>query len=372
MTRTMIFHSPAPVRPGGATGSAIRPFQMLRAFHDLGYEVIEVTGDHHRRAEAIRDAERAITTGRVEFCYSELPTSPIAMSEPIRERVDPGLDFALFAACRQEGVPVGAFYRDVYWRFPGFLTPSRLPYRLLMRHHYGRELRRLEDCLDLMFLPSLRMGAYIPRISPDKFRELPPGAPSAGGARAEESRSPGVELFYVGSLGRFYDLRECAAAVAMTPGASMTLCVPEEQWKGLAGDYLPYLSERVRVVHGRGEELEPFFARASIGVLAMKPIEYRSFAAPVKLFEYIGRSLPVLASPGTLAGDLVVRERIGWAPEYSREAIAATLRLLVAEPSLVEGAASRAGAIRGEHTWEARARQAADMLLEVDPRGGGE
>ena len=87
-----------------------------------------------------------------------------------------------------------------------------------MTHHYKRDLRRLEDVLDLMFLPSLRMGEYIARISPEKFRELPPGAPLAA-----KGKGKGVELFYVGALGDFYDLRECVAAVANTPGASMTL-----------------------------------------------------------------------------------------------------------------------------------------------------
>lgn len=363
MTPRMIFHSPMPVRPGGSSGSAIRPYEMLRAFRGLGYEVIEVTGDHRRRAEAIREAQRAIGGGGIEFCYSELATSPIAMTEPIARRVDPRIDFGLFSACREAGVPVGAFYRDVYWRFPGFLTVKQLPYRLLMRHHYEQDLRRLSASLDLMFLPSLRMGAHIPGIDPGRFRELPPGAPLA-----DRACGTGVELFYVGSLGRFYDLRECAEAVARTPGASMTLCVPEEQWRELGGLYRPHLSERVRVVHARGEGLDEHFRRATVGVLAMKPIEYRSFAAPVKLFEYIGRGLPVLASRGTHAGDLVARERIGWAPDYSREAIAATLRRLVAEPALVEEAAVRAEGIRGEHTWQARARQAADMLAEVDRR----
>lgn len=360
----MIFHSPTIVAEGGATGSAIRPFRMLRAFAEVGYEVLEVTGRHRERAAAAARARRALESGYVEFCYSELATSPIAMTERLSERVDPSIDFDLFAACRSAGVPVGAFYRDVYWRFPGFLRPNRtLPHRALMRFHYERDLRRLSETVDLLFLPSMRMGERIPRIPPERFRELPPGAPLApiGGGS-------GVELFYVGALGDFYDLRECVAAVAATEGASMTLCVPEDQWASLGDAYRPLMNERIRVVHGRGADLEPCFERATVGVLAMKPIDYRSFAAPIKFFEYIGRGLPVLASPGTHVGDVVEREGIGWVPEYSREAIAQTLRALVADPSRISVAAERTRAIREENTWGARARQAAAMLAEVDRR----
>ena len=85
----------------------------------------------------------------------------------------------------------------------------------------------------------------------------------------------------------------------------------------------------------------------------------------------IGGALPVLASTGTHVADFVAREGIGWTPEYSRDSIAKTLRELVATPSLVEEAASRVEALRGEHTWQARARQAAAMLAEVDQRGRG-
>ena len=140
------------------------------------------------------------------------------------------------------------------------------------------------------------------------------------------------------------------------------MCVPPDQWRAHRAAYEPFLGGGVSVVHGRGEDLDPYYARAGAGVLAMRPVEYRAFAAPVKLFEYIGRSLPVLASQGTYVGDFVARTGTGWTLPYDREAIAGLLARLVADPGAAAGARAAVRGARGRHTWEARARQAAQAL----------
>lgn len=354
----MIFHSPMRVSEGGATGSAIRPHAMREAFRQIGYEVIDVTGTSRQREEKMKQAHLALDAQTVAFCYSELSSSPIAMSERRSMHVDPRLDFRFFARCRAAGVPVGAFYRDVYWRFPGFLNWKQLPYRLAMRVQYEKDLRQLARTVDVLFLPSLRMGKYVPIVDPSKFRELPPGAPLASSG----PEVSGLHLFYVGGLGQFYDLRECVRAVASCESACLTMCVPSAQWQANRSSYEEFLSDRVRVVHGSGAQLEPYFARANVGVLAMKPIEYRSFAAPIKLFEYLGRGLAILASANTFVGDFVEKNKVGWAPEYSRENIHSCLLELIEDPSKILDARRIALGVREETTWAARARQAACAL----------
>lgn len=358
--RAMIFHSPTVVTEGGGVGSQIRPHRMLRAFAEEGWEVIEVTGRHRERRRAIEEAMDRVDAGGADFLYSELSSAPIALSEPWRERVDPEMDFSLFARCRDKGVPVGAFYRDIYWRFPGYLRAAGLAYGLLARHHYRADLRRLNATVDILFLPTLQMGRYVPVVDPGKFTELPPGAPVV-----DSPGAPGVHLFYVGGLGDYYDLRECVAAVAQVSEVHLTMCVPEAQWLAHRHVYEPLLTDRIRVVHGRGSDLDAFYEQASIGVLAMKPIEYRTFAAPIKLFEYIGRALPVLASQGTYAGDWVSSNGVGWAAPYDREELARALSALVARPDLVEQAREAALSAREENTWGARARQVARDLGAV-------
>ena len=353
----MVFYSPTVVKGGAGSGSGVRPYRMREAFGRLGYEVIDVSGRHRERHGAMARARERVDAGGVEFVYAEMASTPVALTEPITARVDPRADFAFLRHCRSRGVPVGAFYRDVYWRFPGYLRQAGAAYGLWARAHYAWELRRLDAAVDVLFLPTMRMGEYVPRVDPAKFRELPPGAPVGAASEGEAA-----DLFYVGALGDYYDLSECAAAVAATPGATLTMCVPPDQWRAHRAAYEPFLGGGVSVVHGRGEDLDPYYARAGAGVLAMRPVEYRAFAAPVKLFEYIGRSLPVLASQGTYVGDFVARTGTGWTLPYDREAIAGLLARLVADPGAAAGARAAVRRARGRHTWEARARQAAQAL----------
>ena len=61
----------------------------------------------------------------------------------------------------------------------------------------------------------------------------------------------------------------------------------------------------VQVVHRSGAELEQLYDNADACVLFVQPDPYREFAAPVKLFEYLGHGKPVIASAGTLAAQVV-------------------------------------------------------------------
>ena len=70
----------------------------------------------------------------------------------------------------------------------------------------------------------------------------------------------------------------------------------------------------------------------------------------------------MLASEGTLAGRVVESEGIGWTVPYREDALRAVLERLSADRGEVERCAVRAREVRAEHSWEARARQAAVAL----------
>lgn len=63
----VIFHSPMRVAADGAVGSAIRPYRMLEAFRQEGYDVIDVTGTAAERREKAVAARRALRAGDVAF-----------------------------------------------------------------------------------------------------------------------------------------------------------------------------------------------------------------------------------------------------------------------------------------------------------------
>ena len=119
--RLMIFHAPFPLQPGRLAASILRPLAMRQAFADLGYRVMEVTGYAAQRRQAMRRVRAAIAAGAAPaFVYGENATIPNALTEPRHLPPHPLLDLSFFRDCQRAGVPVGIFYRDVYWRFPQF------------------------------------------------------------------------------------------------------------------------------------------------------------------------------------------------------------------------------------------------------------
>jgi glycosyltransferase involved in cell wall biosynthesis len=148
-----------------------------------------------------------------------------------------------------------------------------------------------------------------------------------------------ASLFYVGALGHYYQLHEAVRAVEQVPGAALTICTAEALWQKEGDEYTPLMtSGATRVVHASGAQLEPFYAASALGCLFMAPIEYREFAAPMKLYEYLGHGRPIIATEGTL------------------------LRELREDPTRYLTVAARADEVRRENTWAARATQAVAAL----------
>ena len=117
----MIFHHPLPIVPGSASASGIRPLQMMEAFRSLGIEVDAVCGYAAEREQAVARIERNIGQGvRYAFMYGESSTEPTLLTNPHHLPLHPWLDFGFFARLKARSIPLGVFYRDIYWRFPGY------------------------------------------------------------------------------------------------------------------------------------------------------------------------------------------------------------------------------------------------------------
>ena len=168
---------------------------------------------------------------------------------------------------------------------------------------------------------------------------------------------------------QLYDLRAFCEAVASVPEASLTICTRPREWGQARKDYEPLMGGNIKVVHANGKkELEPYFAAANVAVLAMAPHEYRDFAAPLKLFEYIGNGKPIIATEGTFVGDVVTRDKLGWTVKASVEEFTALLEQLTQHPERINATRDRVMAARGQHTWPARVEELATALAAVDQR----
>ena len=358
--RNLIYHVPYELQYVNPGGGMVRPVKMLRAFENLG-KVWLVSGNAAARRRAMKNILAAIDQGvHFEMCYSESSTMPTTLTEPHHLPTHPLLDFRFFSRLRKHGIPVGLFYRDIEWRFPMYkqLVPWHKAYPALAMYRY--DLFAYGRTLDHLFLPSDEMAEWVKLPKHVPISALPPGHDVNELPSAPQPHP--LRLFYVGGFRNKYRLHEVLAAVHDLPKVELTVCTRADEWEKARGEYQSWLGSNVRVIHESGEGLVSYYRQSNLAIVAAEPQEYWRFAAPLKLFEYIGNALPVLASKGTLAGRLVEQWRIGWTVAYQREAIRETLQELHHNPQLLTDKRNEAVRVRDEHTWLSRAAQVLGTL----------
>ena len=357
---TMIFHVPFPLDAAGTSASAIRPVRMRAAFAEAGYDVIEISGYTAQRREAIKRVRAQIKAGtRISLVYSEGSTMPTAFTDPHHLPLHPRMDLSFLRFCRRAGIPVGLFYRDIYWQFPEYLASLNPLLGRAMRVFYRSDLRRYRTSVDKIFLPSMRMANYLPPSNRGQAMALPPASEIVDSPTPDPSP---LSLLFVGGLGAYYRLHECIRGVEEAADARMVLCTRKEQWATVKGDYEAIIADSTTVVHESGQQLEALYAHAHIGSLFLEPIEYREFAAPLKMYEYLGHGKPIVAAEGSLVAEFVRENEVGWVLPYEADALGGLLDRLSAEPALLSEVSDRVREVRQNHTWLARATQAAEAL----------
>ncbi|MBC9953641.1 glycosyltransferase [Leucobacter sp. cx-42] len=360
----MIYHVPYPLDPNAKGASGIRPVQMRRAFESIGYSVTEIAGVAAERKKQIRAAKQLIRQGvKFEFVYSEASTKPTAMTEKHSLPTHPFLDLNFLAFCRKKGIPVGLFYRDIYWISDMYLESVPRVVAFFTRALYRYDLLRYKQATTKIFLPSMRMAAEMPYTSADRCVALPPASPVRESPVPEfAGAKERMSLFYVGALGSYYRMHAAVEGVEASSNAKLTLCTREDNWASVRDEYESIIGDRIQIVHRSGAELEPMYAESNIGMLFMEPIGYREFAAPMKLYEYLSYGKPIIATEGSLAGDFVRENAIGWVLPYTAEALTELLQDLQEHPGMYDEVRANVLKVRESHTWEARAAQAAEAL----------
>lgn len=355
--KNVIFHIPIKINHEDASASQIRPQRMMQAFRQLGYQVDVVEGYAAQRQKAIKNIKQKIRSGvKYEFLYSESSTMPTQLTEPHHLPTHPCLDFGFFAFCKRHGIPIGLFYRDIYWQFVNRNEDWK---QRVARFFYLYDLRQYRKLLSVLFLPSREMVAQIPYELNLPVSELPSGCEPH---LLEHNCLDGLNIFYVGGITGNYDLRKLVAAVSAEKGVHLTICCRREDWDEAHGIYDPLMGDGVTVVHEQGETLQSYFASADIFAMIFEPDEYRRFAVPFKLFETIGYGVPILATEGTWVGDFVVRNEIGLTCENSIEALKEAFSQLRNAPERLSSMRSKMPSVAQENTWLARCRQVSSEL----------
>lgn len=360
----MIFHHPLPLNKNATSASGIRPLKMIQAFENLGYEVNQVTGYGKERKEKIENLKQRITSGeKFEFVYSESSTQPTLLTEKNHLPLYPFLDFGFLKFCKSYNIKIGLFYRDIYWLFSECGKSLSFIKRNVAKFFYKYDLKKYNELVDIVYLPSMQMAKYIPTINQNKFKPLPPGHDEYKNFENKKSadKADKLELLYIGGLGSHYQMHKLFKVLKNFPKIHFTLCTRENEWQNSKSEY--ELSENISIVHKSGEELKELYASADISMLFVKPQEYREFAAPVKLYEYIGKEKPIIASKGTLAGEFVEQNDIGWCINYDEKELKNTFIYLEKKVEEISLKKENIKKIKTNHSWTARAEQIKKELI---------
>lgn len=372
-----IFHLPMHIEEGKVNGSAVRPKSMLEAFRKLGYDVDVVMGYGSERVQQIRKIKHKINEGiRYDFLYSESSTMPTALTDKDHIPRHPHLDFSFFSFCKKRGIKIGLFYRDIFWKFPLYKEQVGKIKRMITYPMYQYDLKRYKSLLNICYVPSMKFAKMIG--VPMNYKELPSGGSFDSSVLERKyaflknrERLKPLKIFYVGGIAGINDITGLFSAVAKNHFLQLTVCCRKEEWDAYGTFYQKYLCERIEIIHENGSNLKKYYLNTDIASLYYPNGQYRNFAMPVKLFEYIGYGVPVVVTKGTVAGEYISKNNLGWAVDYNEDQISGLLKYLYNNYDEIEVKARNCMDCAPKNTWEARARQVAGDLSN-DEREGSE
>jgi len=352
--KKMILHLPFQINYHNHSASQIRPQKMMQAFQAIGYEVELIMGDCKARKKQIAKTKTSIENGtKYDFIYSESSTQPnFWTGRGFNKCVL--LDYSFFKFCKSYDLKIGLFYRDIYWLFNSVENNSSFLKKKLMRFFYEYDLKQYNKLVNIVYLPSMQMAKYIPTITQDKFKALPPGHDEYEKTSIKKS-TKSIELLYIGGLGCHYQMHKLFTVLKEFPKIHFTLCTRENEWQNKKDEY--ELPKNIFIVHKNGDELKELYSKADIAMLFVEPQEYREFAAPVKLYEYIGKEKPIIASCGTLAGEFVAGNSIGWTIEYKENALKELFERLLDDIDEINRKKEKIQSVKSLNSWKARAME---------------
>lgn len=357
--RYMIFHCPFILNPEATSASGIRPLKMLNAFKSIGYSVDIVSGSSIDRKKAIKKIIENINNGRkYDFVYSESSTMPTALTDYHHLPLRPFLDFNFFKFLQNRNIKIGLFYRDIYWMFEDY--GKNLPWykKQLAILFYRFDLKMYSKVLNKLYLPSFKMGDYIHIVNKDIIDTLPP-AHSTTEYKDIQDYDKKLNLLYIGGMGDDYKMHKLFEALRRLPDVSLTLCTREIDWLAVKDDY-GLIPDNIHIVHKSGNELQSLYDNSHLAVLFVEPRDYREFAVPFKLYEYIGRNKPIICTSSTLVGNFVEDKDIGWVLEYNTDKLINLLSTIKKED--VDNKTQQVLRVKENETWESRAKKVCNDL----------
>lgn len=360
-----IVHIPYKLIENGMAAPMLRPIRMIEGFKAIGYQVTVVEGTVAERKEQIKKIKKLINANnKYDFMYAESSTIPTLLTEKNHLPLHPLVDFNFFHFVKRKHIPIGLFYRDIYWKFDSYKQGVPFWKSFLGIQFYKYDMWQYKKLLNCFYIPNYRVLNYLKEYHFDNIaQELPPGCDNLKNDSNDNCVLENVlNVFYVGGLGEQYQIEELMKAVQNEPKIILTICCREVEWEREKNNLGSYLSDNIHIIHKKNTELVEYYKNADVCSLLFKEDVYRKMAMPYKAFEYLANLKPVLATKGTAIGDFIEKFNIGWVIDYDANEIKKVLHSLLNNRNMIEE--KRLACIRAkeENTWMMRAKKVAKDL----------
>jgi glycosyltransferase involved in cell wall biosynthesis len=334
MKKVLVYY-PFPLAEQANSGSKLRPHEMYKAFCEWGdkeaVEVILISGTSAEREKRFR---QLISEGKLDdvwFCYMENQTIPLWLTDPGHKPQKPFIDRTVLRYLKKRNVPVGVFYRDVYWKFDE-LYPLKGLKKKVMQTIYRWEERFYEKYCDAIFLPSLEMGKYVSIQRP--MVDLPPGGKRREFYREKRNHSIAKGL-YVGGInnedyGLFLLLDALEIVNQKEPLVHLTVVCRKNEYEALSDQKKERINRLgVDVKHISGAELDRLYEQIDFAFIPRFRSEYNDFSVPVKLVEYLSNGLPVVATDCLAQKRFIEADGYGVICKDNKESMAEAIRTMM-------------------------------------------
>lgn len=300
--KSVLLYYPFVLAENVNSGSKLRPRLIYEAFQLWGkeknIEILLLSGTSKEREHKFESWRKSGKLNNILFCYMENQTIPLWLTDEGHIPRKPFIDKKVLSFLKRRGVPIGVFYRDVYWKFDE-LYPLKGLKKKIMQLIYRLEEKFYEKYCDVIFLPSIAMGAYV-NINRKKVA-LPPGGKKRNIKKIPCHQNV-LRAIYVGGVkNKDHGLPLLLDALKVVNKDSkecdLTIVCRKNEYEELEVEKKEALKQLdVNVKHLSGEELDALYLEMDFALIPRYRTVYNDFSVPVKLVEYLSNELPVIAT----------------------------------------------------------------------------
>ncbi|WP_144509591.1 glycosyltransferase [Bacillus sp. FJAT-22090] len=366
--KNIIIYYPFTLASNPKSGSAIRPVEMIKAFEAYakkhGVEMIVISGTSQERRLQWNQLVEEKKYEQTLFCYSENQTIPLWLTDPGHIPKDRKIDKDVFQTLKKHNVPIGVFYRDVYWKFDELYSLKGLK-KFIMQTIYKKEEKFYEKYMHTVFLPSDAMGDYV-NINTAKMALPPGGRFTEIHTNSNAIQSPFKGIYVGGINNDDYGLPTLVDSFALLnkddiKGELVIVCREDEYTQLSSSDKDKLNKPYIDLQHVSGEELQQLYTKVDFAFIPRKRSIYNDFAVPIKLVEYLTAGLPIIATDCSAQEDFILSGPYGIITRDDAESLVQGMHSI--QPQFEQYKRNIQQTFLQKHAWNERAEQAAHALI---------